>query len=502
MGISVEAEPDTFTGPGELTLTYSITNASRKVLENIRLISLDGEIAESAGDLARDKSMSFSHIHMLTQDELNSGEVVYTLSCTYEGVQYSYPVHAQVFLTAEGPHLELRRILTCPYAAAGQPVTIAYQLRNTGGTDAADIILRDRLGDFLVNLDRLAPNDNYTTAQQIILTEDAVSRVTLSYQDTNSKPQLFSLELEPAEIHIAETSLTASLSASRSMEDPELTEVVLTLMNEGDLAYTGLSIDDDIQGLAIAQNVEVPAGEMVHFSRNYIMRGDSDYRWRISGFTPTGLPLVLTTDTATIYQASDAGNIALSLIAETASEHISRKGYIEVILKARNDGTAIAKNVVIAEDTDGAVYTLAAVPPGEPTVHTFLTEIAEDRVIRYSAAYEGTDGEHVTVYSNPLNITIGRGGTQPARYPNNRSQLNGLTDRFHSSPLLLIALIASVVLLVVLLLILIITTYRRRFHRRVRREATRQLRETAARTGRIKALDDKTARTRTGDTKP
>ena len=485
LGIQAEADPDSFTVPGPTTLYYTLTNDSRKTIENICLVTMDGSVVETCEDLGRGKSLVIEHEHALTQEELNAGSVFYNISCTYEGVQYTYPAPIAVSIAASGPDLQLRRQISSQYAIEGQEITLVYQMKNVGGTDAVGIILRDRLGDFLVNVDKLSPGESYTASQHVAITEDASSRATLTWQDTASTPEVFNAELDQADILLVESSLTATLTAGRSMDDPDMADIVLTLTCEGPLPYEDLSIADELLGIELQQHVNVPAGGSIQIARTSPIRGDSDYCWRVEGMTPTGLPLLLVTDTATIYQTAESGEPALAITAWTDTEKISRKGFVEVHISLVNSGGAMARHVQIDEETRGEVFTFAAVPTGDPISHTFLTEIGEDTTLRYSASYSGPGGQRVTVYADPLSIAIGRGGAKPAQPTQPESVLGGITDRFQASPVLLIALVVAIVALVVLTLVLLVTSRRRKFHRRVRREASRQLRETAARTGKI-----------------
>ena len=94
--ISVAAEPDALVSPDEITLTFTLTNESRGLLEAVSLTSADALLVEPIGNLEPGASAVYSRVHPLTQEELDAGLVEYIITCVCGSEHFSYPVSAAV----------------------------------------------------------------------------------------------------------------------------------------------------------------------------------------------------------------------------------------------------------------------------------------------------------------------------------------------------------------------------------------------------------------------
>jgi hypothetical protein len=78
-------------------------------------------------------------------------------------------------------------------------------------------------------------------------------------------------------------------------------DAVLILTNNGNVDYTGVTVLDDVYGGVIADALTLPSGGApVEVSHTYPLRGEGDYRWRVTGLSGAGEAVDLRTETLTL----------------------------------------------------------------------------------------------------------------------------------------------------------------------------------------------------------
>ena len=489
LDIAAASEPGELAAPGEVLLSFTLTNRTSGELESVCLSSADGLMIDPIGTLSPGESQTYARAHAVTQAELDAGALNYIVTCVSGSDHFSYPVEIPIQKNDAEPQVEFLRRASSSYVTDSGSVTLAYEVRNTGNVAVSALSVADPLGSFDGRIDALDVGERRVFIQHVSLTEDGVSSPVLTYS-TAASPDSYTARLDDLTIHAAQGGLDASITAGRSMFDSDTAEVILRLDNTGSVDYEDVVIYDDIYGGVIADSIQVPAGgEPVEISHAYPIRSDSSYRWRVTGGTSAGDQIDFVTNTASVYLDADAGDPLLTLKATPAMTRISRKGYVPVTLEIANVGDAMATAVQISEASEGELCELAVIPLGDATVYETLCAVRENTALTFSAVYLDRYGQPRTATSDPVEIVIGPGGQTPLSGSASNPILGGFSSQIGNSSLFMGLLIGSCAVIVVLIVILLVTSRRARMERRLRAAARRQrLKEEKAKTARFTPL--------------
>ena len=290
--IQASAKPDELVEPGDVTLSFTIANASERDAQNVYLSSSDGLLSEPIGQIGAGESQIFTRSHSVTQAELDAGEITYIISHDDPldpERKVNYTVHASIRQSDKRPQVEFTRQLSNSCFEAGDTVTILYRVRNSGNVAVNSLRVEDALGDFTGRVELLDVGESRTLISRVTLSEEAVSVPTLSYAVNALDGALFTQTLSEATLRLAQPRISAQLSADYSPFSESTAEVVVLLENAGDADYMNLCITDDVYGGVIADEVQLPAGsDPIAISCSYPVRGDGTFRWRVTGMSATG----------------------------------------------------------------------------------------------------------------------------------------------------------------------------------------------------------------------
>lgn len=474
--------------PGEAMLSFTLVNRSDVVLTGLCLVMPDGSTATMTDKLTPAESISFAHSCTVSQEELDAGFILLTVTGEADGLVCSYPVEVSL-LTDAGLQVDFLRQISNQSVAEGGSATIVYRVCNTGSISVSDLSITDSPGSFGAQCDRLAPGETWTAIQHVSVTEAVISAPVLTYSTDSAADDFYTSQLDERTIRPAQSRLDATLTAGRSLFDPGTAEIILTLANSGDVDYHSIRIYDDIYGGIIADSIQLSAGgESVEIAHSYPLRGDGSYRWRIIGETAAGDPVDFITETVSVRDET-GDNVLLTLAATPSMTRINRNGYVPVTLELTNIGSALATNVLIHEETLGEIRQLAVVPTGGPTCIQVRLDVTENTVYTFYATYVDRYGQQRTAAAEPVEITIGAGGVSPERDVEESTMFGGASMHMGNSSLFLVLLIGSIVVLITLIVVLLITSRRAHMRRKERTAARKQrVREEMGKTNRFKPI--------------
>lgn len=488
--IAVTIEPKSLVVPGDATITFTMVNHTTGMLEALCLTSVDGTVVEPIGDLAPAETAVFVRAHSVTQDELDAGTIPYIITCVSGSDHFSYPVSASIVKNAAEPEVEFLRMVSDSYVSDGGSATIVYKVKNVGNVPVRAISISDALGSFERTLDVLDVGESHSFIQYAAAGENVVSAPVLTYSAVSDEQEIYTVQLDGLPLYAAHAALSAEFIAGRSVLASDTAEVILTLTNNGNVDYSDVVVYDDVFGGIVADTVRIPADSApVQIARTYPLRGDSSYRWRITGKTEAGDSVDFVTETVSVPAEEVSEEISLALSASTTMPRISRKGYIPVRIEVSSLSGAEARNVCITDASGEEVYTFAIVASGEPTVRELRVYVDSDTTLAYSASCPDENGGTYTVSAQPLEITIGRGGQTPETDESVKSLFGGLATQMHNTSLFMVMLVGSCVVLVALIIALCIFSLRARIQRRERNAARRQrIKEELAKTAPFKPI--------------
>lgn len=486
LSIAAEAIPDSLAAPGDVELRFELTNHSDTELTNIVLTAPDGLVTTPVGELSAEESLVFAAGHSVTQAELSAGSIVCMITCSADGQLCSYPVEVDIRRNTAGPQIEFLRQFSGEIVATGSTATIVYRVYNAGTVPVSDVTVSDSLSDYSETLETLNAGESHSFINHVTILEDVVSAPVLTYSSGSDGKNTYSSRLDEAAIRTVQSRLDATLTGGRSMFDPESIEVVLTLVNSGEADYLNLRVYDDVYGGMIADSIHLPAdGSALEIPYTYPLRGDGSYRWHVIAETASGEHVDFITETLNIPDERGE-DVLLTLSASASMSKINRHGFVPVTLQLTNIGSGLASNVVISEETLGKICELAVVPTGEPTLHTLRIEVNENSAYRFSASYTDPHGQLRTAMAEPIEITIGAGGSTPEHENGPQPLLSGVSSHVGPSRLFQILLIGSCTMLAVLITVLLVTSRRARIQRKERAAAHKQrLKEEMGKTNRF-----------------
>ena len=470
--ILVSAKPDELVEPGDVTLSFTIVNASQLDAQSVYLSSSDGLLSEPLGQIAAGDTQVFTRTHSVTQAELDAGEIGYTISHDDPldpERKVNYSVHASIRQSDRQPQVEFTRQFSSQVFESGDTVTVLYRVHNSGNVAVHSLRVEDALGDFTGRVELLDVGQSRTLVSRVSLTGDAVSAPTLSYAVDALDGQSFSQSLSEATLRMAQPRISARLSADYSPFSRNTAEVLLLLENAGDADYMNLRITDDVYGGVIADEVRLCAGaDPVAISYSYPVRGDGSFRWRITGMSETGSRIDLLTDTVTLAPRKIDLLSDVQLQATAVTPRIRRAGLVTVQLHIENAGDADVTDLVLSEENLGELRSLAILPADGAIDCAVELDVHESAQYLFRVRYTDAEGWQSTADSGIVEIVIASDGVAPESATGSFIEFSGGSIKFGGSALFAVLMIAGCVTLVVLIVILAVASHRARIQRQLR----------------------------------
>ena len=493
LAIDFTVKPGEMVAPGDVTMTFTLRNTSDHTVQNVYLSSADGLLSEPIGHIGAGETQTLVRPHTVTQEELDAGVIAYTVShdpADPAGEKVIHQVSVAIVKGDPRPSLDFTRQLSSEYTEPGGLVTITYKVRNTGNISLTSLRIRDSLGDFTGRQELLEVGDTKTFISRVTITEATVSEPILEYSVITGGT--YTRSLEPIAIQVAESALDASFSVGRSVLADDTADAILTLTNYGSADYSGITILDDVYGGVIADSISLPSGgrpqEITH---TYPIRGQAQYRWRVTGTSGTGEALDMLTNTLTLSSAAGDSTVSIELRAEARTPRINRAGTVWFDISIYNRGSAMAEDALLYEVNQGQIRQLAVLPTGDPTTLSCAYDIQSGAQFIFCLNYTDADGRQRTVSTAPIEVTIAPDGVTPEARDTQELELEGESVRVRAnSSSFTVVLIAAAAVLLVMFTVLLVTSLRaRRDRRRTRIAAEKQrVKEELERTGAASAL--------------
>ncbi len=500
LSIDFTVQPSVMVGPGDVTMSFVITNQTDRTVRNITLGSADGQLSEPIGQLAPGESQTLSRPHTVTQEELDAGEIAYTVShnpAIQGDERVSYALSAAITRGEPQPGVDFTRRLSSRAVARGGLVTITYKIANTGNVPLTALRIRDTLGDFTGRLEQLGVGESKTFISRVTLTEAALSEPVLEYATPSGES--VTRGLDPLAIEVATSALDLSFSVGRSAFDGDAADASLILTNLGGVDYVNITVLDDVYGGVIADGVTLPGGgRPAEVTHTYPLRGEGEYRWRITGASSAGEALDMRTETLTLSNAPAEETVEITLDAAPRTPRINRAGQVTFDFAIANAGEVMARDALLYEVNRGEIRRLAVIPTGEPLRCTASYVVDASERFIFCLSYADAQGRRRTVTSAPVDVAIAADGVSPERPGSDGLALEGDSVKPANTGATFIALLVIAgAALTVMITILAVASVRARRERMKRVAAQKQrVKEELGRTGTIPAVKGATKKRR------
>ena len=485
LSVTFTVSPAELVGPSDATMTFVITNDTAADIKNIYLTSADGLLSEPVGQLAAGETQTLSRPHAVTQEELDDGCVRYVLSHDSPvpgGEKVTHTLVAPVVKGDVRPDVDFTRQVSSRYIAAGGMLTITYRVTNNGNVPVSAIYVRDALGDFTGRLEQLPIGATRTFISRVTINMESQSDASLEYAVPSG--ETVTRRLDPVTIRLSESALRADFSVGRSAFDPDRADAVLMLTNAGNDDYDDITVLDDVYGGVIADGVSLPRGSNpLEVALTYPVRGEGEYRWRVTGVSQAGEAVDFVTETLTLPKENAQRVIDIRLEVTPRTPRITRPGNVTFDVAIYNEGTVSAKELLLFEVERGSARSLAVLPTGDPSRFTVTYEVKQDSRFIFCLNYLDAEGHPRTISADPIDIQIGPSGVAPEPLDSERMQLEGASVKPGNSSTFTILLIVASAALVSMFTILLVTSLRARQDRRRRIvEQKRRMREELGKT--------------------
>ena len=480
LDIRMSARPAELVEPGDVMLSFIIENTSDADAQNVYLSSSDGLLSEPLGRIAAGETQSFNRQHSVSHEELDEGVITYILSHDDPldpESKVNYTIHTEIRRSDSLPQAEFTRQFSSRYAKTGDTLTVTYRIRNTGNVPLNTLRVQDTLGDFTGRVERLEVGESRTLISRATITEETVSSAVLDYKADTSE-EIYTCALTDAPISISQPGMEIQFSAGYSAFSKSIADVVLLMINTGNVDYRDVCIIDDLYGGVIADSLVVPAGgNPVEVSHAYPVRGDEGFRWRITGVTEAGERIELITDTAPLSPMEGNGEALLTLSADTATPRIRRSGDVDVTVRIVNEGGSDAKDVLLSDAAIGPLRRYEIIPADNMVERSFTFRVSEDTTYNFSLSYIGEDGQEHSAQCAPLSVVISPDGVLPNGAKPGFIEFTGSSIKIGGSSTFAVLLIAGCVVLLVLIIMLIIASRRARIEKQLRIAAEKKRRK-------------------------
>lgn len=476
LDINFSLNPGELVAPGDTTMTFIIQNRSSYEVKNIYLSSEDGLLSEPIGQISAGETQTLTRTHSVTQEELDEGYVRYIIthdSPLPGGDKVTHELAAPVIKSDPRPDVDFTRQLSSEYVAPGGLLTVTYRVTNRGNVPVTAVYVRDELGDFTGKLEKLDVGASRTFISRVTVNTGAHSEASLEYRVPSG--DTVTRRLDNAVIHMASSALEVEFSVGRSVFDPDRADAVLILTNQGNDDYYDITVLDDVYGGVIADSITLPSqARPMEVAFTYPVRGEGEYRWRVTGVSQAGEALDVVTDTMTLHDELLSREIDIEMTVAPLTPEINRAGRVTFDVALMNRGTVTARSLRFYEVNRGDVRKLAVLPTGEPSRFTVDYDITQDSSFIFCLDYQDADGRSRTISSDPIEVEITPAGVTPEQLGGAPLNLEGESVKMGNTSTFTILLGVASAALVSMFTILLVTSLSARQNRRRRAAAQKK----------------------------
>ncbi len=376
---------------------------------------------------------------------------------------------------APGPAVRLTRDFSSRYAEYGEKITLSYTVRNDGLVPIEHIQIRDGLVGDVGYIERLEPGEKKTMSVRYRVTETCTSTPGISYV---CGELTYREGCESGRISLADVALRVELDADKTNVAPgETVTLRLRLVNEGNVNLYGLRAEEPMLGEMGSLVNSLPPGDECAVTRTVQMKSTGTFQFSVSGSSDTGGAVSVQSNEMSVIVTPVAAQIQLNLKAEADRRELTGPGQVTFSLYVDNECSLELRNVLLSEETRGKIRELVFVPTGEMPAITAVYDVEESGSYRFMAQVTDSVGDRLTVYSEPIGITVTGGArateapeqTEPTDDPKSGTipVLDGVPYRMKENPATFEKLMigAAAVLMAVLILWYIVTGVRNRIAR-------------------------------------
>lgn len=410
--VSSLSEPQSVIAPQEVDITIKIYNSAQTdIEEKITLYDPAGTPVETYDGLKSEQSVTYQGKWNVTAEEIEKSKISFYIRyavATDDGLKdvlNSVPVTIQT--EAAAPQLTATYTVTPQSARAGQTVSVAYTLSNTGNIELRNIVITNEgVSKESVKAVSLSVGEKLTLESSFTMGEkELVSKPTITYQAAGSDKKLTISDLAKKTITVAEDGLEASVEAktTENIYPGEKVAMTLALKNTGNRAYTNLTATGS-DGTVIASGVELAPGASHEVSFELTVTENVEYTVSVAGADSQGESVSIVSEAVALTTQDASKALVLNILAQAQETTIySEPAVIRMAVLVENLGQTDATTLTIKEGNT-EVAKIASLPSGESRTLVFDIEASIAGKLCFTVSGKDAAGSERTYESNVIQI--------------------------------------------------------------------------------------------------
>jgi gliding motility-associated-like protein/uncharacterized repeat protein (TIGR01451 family) len=376
------ADTATYDSIGDvITYTIVVTNTGNVTLTNISVTDPLTGMSVTIASLAPGDSQTFNETYIITQADLDAGQVVNTATASGTAPDGSTVSDSddETVTAIQSPSIAITKTADpATYDAVGQTITYTIIVTNTGNVTLTGITVTDPLTGLSVTVASLAPGDSETFTETYIITQTDLDAGQVDNTATASGTAPDGSTVGDSDDETV-TAIQSPAIAITKTADPttydnvgEIITYTLVVTNTGNVTLTDVTVTDPLTGLSVTVASLAP-GDSETFTETYtITQADMDGGSVLNTATATGEApdgsTVNDSDDETVTAIQDPA-IEVVKTADTAT-YDSVGDVITYTIVVTNTGDVTLTNIQVTDPLTGMSVTVASLAPGDSETFT------------------------------------------------------------------------------------------------------------------------------------
>ncbi len=430
VNFNISVEPSSLTEPGAVTVSIRVVNAGEMdMTEPVVLYDPDGNIVPGFGDggqalIKKGEYVSAQHSYNVTQSQLDEGKLTYSISYNEVGADGTVTVKtqtasAQITFTGTRAELTVNRTIDPEVVRNGNLVTVTYELYNAGNVELTSIRVREdsSVSRTAQTLTTLAPGERKTMQFTATMNNaDLKSAGTVTYK---AGEQSYEEKLPEVTIPRAKPGLVLDniLTADKtSIEGGETVTLTLTIVNNGNITYSNVTVTDPTYG-EIFTNLSLAPGETLVKEKQFTLSETTTFKYSITLPDNTGVTNTVSSNEQKISVYDPSQVMLLTVMAEAEAPTIARvPADVKFKLTVTNNSSQEAKNVSLYHG-ETFIYTISSIAPSKSVTIERDFTVSQAGKFRFTAKVKDALDNTVSFDSNELTLTYAAPTDAPTPEP-------------------------------------------------------------------------------------
>lgn len=430
VNFNISVEPSSLTEPGEVTVSIRVVNAGETdMTEPVVLYDPDGNIVSGFGDggqalIKKGEYVSAQHSYNVTQAQLDEGKLTYSISYNEVGADGAVTVKtqtasAQITFTGTRTELTVNRTIDPEVVRNGNLVTVTYELYNAGNVEITSIRVREdsSVSRTAQTLTSLAPGERKT--MQFTATMNNADLTSAGVVTYKAGDESLTEELPEVTIPRAKPGLVLDniLTADKtSIENGETVTLTLTILNNGNITYSNVTVTDPTYG-EIFTNLTIAPGETLVKEKQFTLSETTTFKYSITLPDNTGVTNTVTSNELKVSVYDPSQVMHISVTAEADSATIARvPADVKFKVTVTNNSSQEAKDVAIYHG-ETYIYTIDSIAPSKSVTIERDFTVSQAGKFRFTARVKDALDNTVSFDSNEITLTYAAPTDAPTPEP-------------------------------------------------------------------------------------